>query len=173
MEYELRLRAQEEHARKMREMIGDNERSIKSKKCRFDEIGYNWILPADAILLFANLILAIISLGSWWATIFVRLLRVGIGLLTYRYYKKLRSDKNRIRYLYFETVTRALTLIMYFMMSIAFAYDLPHHFCTEFIDVRISKEVSCTWQAFGFRIVFMIIYAPIEVICFLVVRRNN
>ena len=77
-----------------------------------------------------------------------------------------------------EYVIRGATLVLYFLLSFGFATYLPKRFCHLFNGVFSSKRtqdemVTCVWQVFGFRMVFMLLYLPIEMILFAVVYRHS
>jgi len=81
-------------------------------------------------------------------------------------------------YLKFEIVWRWLSLLIYIIISIAVSISLPESFCDLWTKMSgdnpstSSTEIGCKWQMFGFRVVFMIIYLPLDFIMALVVLRH-
>lgn len=74
-------------------------------------------------------------------------------------------------------IHRIVSIALYTILSICFMFWLPEKFCELWRELAAdtqgtSGEIACKWQIFGFRIVFMIIYFPLDAIITLVVIRQ-
>jgi hypothetical protein len=67
---------------------------------------------------------------------------------------------------------------LFIAFSLGFCTYLPENFCLLFkkaftkIGVTSQQANACKWRVFGVRFLILILYFPIEVMCFCVVRRN-
>ena len=72
-----------------------------------------------------------------------------------------------------------MTLVLYILLSLGFSSYLPLKFCHLFDGLLGSTRTNddeiqtCRWQIFGFRIVFMVLYFPVELITMAVVYRHS
>ena len=140
---------------------------------------YNFIWRMDIALCVLQLVISLIYMGSWFTLVLVRIPRVAISIFSQRCFFKIRDADRRIRYLKFEWVARLVTNVLYVLLSIGWSVWLAGRFCEMFEGVfehirgrRVGHEYECQWQVFGFRLVFMILYYPLEYITFAVVRRH-
>lgn len=67
---------------------------------------------------------------------------------------------------------RLATLVIYVIISFGFSIYLPKNFC-ELVNVETENFNSCKWQVFGFRLVFILLYLPVEILTLAVVYRNS
>lgn len=70
-----------------------------------------------------------------------------------------------------DWILRLVTLIFYVGLSFGFSIWLPEQFC-DLIGQNKDTFSSCKWQVFGFRLVFILLYLPIELVTLAVVYRN-
>lgn len=70
-----------------------------------------------------------------------------------------------------DFILRLVTLIFYICLSFGFSIWLPEHFCELIVDNKDAFS-SCKWQVFGFRLVFILLYLPVELVTLAVVYRN-
>ena len=69
-----------------------------------------------------------------------------------------------------DVIFRALTILVYVVISLATSVQLPEKFC-ELIGQEDDSFTSCKWQVFGFRLVFILLTFPLEIVFFAVVYR--
>ena len=70
-----------------------------------------------------------------------------------------------------DWIVRLVTLGFYICLSFGFSTWLPEHFC-ELIGQDGDTFSSCKWQVFGFRLVFILLYMPVEMVMLAVVYRH-
>ena len=70
-----------------------------------------------------------------------------------------------------DWILRCVTLGIYVCLSFGFSTWLPERFC-ELIGKSEDSFSSCKWQVFGFRLVFILLYLPLELVALAVVYRN-
>lgn len=167
------------HQGYVKQLIIQNNEAVQKQKFRFDEVDYNFIWRMDIALCVLQLVISLIYMGSWFTLVLVRIPRVVISIFSQRCFFKIRDADRRISYLKFEWVARLVTNVLYVLLSIGWSVWLAGRFCEMFEGVfehirgrRVGHEYECQWQVFGFRLVFMILYYPLEYITFAVVRRH-
>ena len=70
-----------------------------------------------------------------------------------------------------DWILRCVTLGFYICLSFGFSTWLPEQFC-ELIGKDKDSFSSCKWQVFGFRLVFILLYLPLELLALAVVYRH-
>ena len=72
----------------------------------------------------------------------------------------------------FDWILRLVTLIIYIGIAFGFSIELPKQFC-DLIGVKEDPAfTSCKWQVFGFRIIFILLSLPVELLMLAVVYRH-
>ena len=72
----------------------------------------------------------------------------------------------------FDWIQRLVTLIIYIGIAFGFSIELPKQFC-DLIGVKEDPAfTSCKWQVFGFRIIFILLSLPVELLMLAVVYRH-
>ena len=122
-------------------------------------------------MLAIQFVVSIIYIGSWVTFILVRIPRVVWGLLMQKFKLNIFLSARGINIMKADWILRLTTLVIYIGLSFGFSVWLPEHFC-ELMSVSEDSFSSCKWQVFGFRLVFILMYLPIELIMLAVVYRN-
>ena len=116
-------------------------------------------------------VISIIYIGSWWTFLFVRIPRVVMGLIWSKWKLQIFNSNKAMCMLKADWILRVATLGLYLLISFGFSVWLPRNFC-ELIGTDKDELSSCKWQVFGFRLVFMLMFIPIECLMLAVVYRN-
>ena len=116
-------------------------------------------------------VISIIYIGSWVTFLFVRIPRVVLGLILTKWKLKIFRSNHGICAMKMDWIVRATTAIIYVVFSFGFSVYLPKNFC-ELFDVEDANFNECKWQVFGFRLVFILLYLPLEFLALAVVYRN-
>ena len=162
----------------LKKMIIENNEQIRRQRFRFDEIAYKHVFRFDLLMLGVQLIVSILYIGSWFTMGLVRIPRVLIGCVTTQCLVKISDLNRRTMFLKFEWIMRLVTVAIYFIVSFASSVYLPKQFCHLFDGIFSSTRdnetnITCVWQVFGFRMVFMLLYLPVEFLIYAVVYRHS
>ena len=125
-----------------------------------------------------QVVISILHIGSWFTLAAVRVPRILTSCCLGSCTMRVQDLSRRKKCIKSEGVIRLVTLILYFLISFGFSVYLPKEFCHLFDGVFSSRRTedemsSCIWQLFGFRMIFMLICLPIELICYFIVRRHS
>ena len=69
-----------------------------------------------------------------------------------------------------DWIFRIVTAFMYIIIALATSVRMPELFC-DFIGQSEEDFESCKWQVFGFRLIFILLGIPLEMLLFAVVYR--
>ena len=116
-------------------------------------------------------VISIIYLGSWVTFVIVRLPRVFWGCVLSHCQRRIIKSKSAQCMMKTDWILRCVTLGIYICVSFGFSTWLPERFC-ELIGQNEDSFSSCKWQVFGFRLVFILLYLPLELVALAVVYRN-
>ena len=146
---------------------------MRKQRFRFDTLDHSLVLRQDIAMIAIQFVISIIYIGSWWTFLLVRTPRVIMGLISNKYRLQIFNSSKAMCMLKADWITRVVTIAFYLLISFGFSVQLPMDFC-ELIgnDPKDDSFSSCKWQTFGFRLVFMLLFIPIELLMFAVVYRN-
>mmetsp|Transcript_1141 Transcript_1141/g.1699 ORF Transcript_1141/g.1699 Transcript_1141/m.1699 type:complete len:209 (-) Transcript_1141:766-1392(-) len=116
-------------------------------------------------------VISIIYLGSWLTFLLVRVPRVCWGLALLKWKKKVFLSRSGILIMKMDWMIRMATMFFYLIFSLGFSVWLPAQYC-ELIGSEPDSFASCKWQVFGFRIIFILMSYPTELLMLAVVYRN-
>ena len=122
-------------------------------------------------MLALQFIVSIIYLGSWLTFFFVRVPRVLWGWALLKWKFEVFTSHRGICLLKAEWILRLSTLALYVCLALGFSVWLPEQFC-ELIGEDKDSFTSCKWQVFGFRIIFILLSLPMELLALAVVYRH-
>ena len=118
-------------------------------------------------------------MGSWVTFLLVRLPRLGMSIFSAKFFHRVVTVDRKIKFLDWEWKVRAITVALYIVLSLGFSVWLPGQFCKLFSGIffqlgrTASQAMACKWQVFGFRLVFMVLYFPVDIILFCVTYRHT
>ena len=144
---------------------------MRKQRFRFDTLNHALVLKFDTAMLAIQLVISIIYIGSWYTFLLVRLPRVVWGYTIS--YCKMRIFKSPRGLCLQKTdwILRLVTMAIYLVVSFGFSVWLSEEFC-ELIGSEPDTFDSCKWQVFGFRMIFMLLFVPVELLQLAVVYRN-
>lgn len=154
----------------VKRMVIQNQQRVKKQRFRFDTIDYALVLKFDIAMLAIQFLVSIIYIGSWITFILVRLFRVLWGLAMKKWRLGLLHSPRAAKWIKADYIGRLVTVVIYFGVSFGFSVMLPRQFC-DLMGTDEDEFSSCKWQVFGFRMVFMLMFIPIELILLAVVYR--
>jgi hypothetical protein len=102
-----------------------------------------------------------------------------MGLFTIRkiYKRWIDTKEGDLKFYKAQRIFRIATMCLALVLEISCATFLADHYCyywgvKETVTMRrVSQTVACKWQMFGFRMVYVVVYFPIDFIMMLVVIR--
>ena len=155
----------------VKRMVIQNQQRMRKQRFRFDTIDTAFVFKSDIAMILIQFVVSIIYLGSWLTFIMVRVPRLIWGCaMTTQKLRIFRSNKG-VCMMKADYIVRLVTLAFYICLSFGFSIWLPEQFCL-LIGKDDASFSSCKWQVFGFRLVFILLYLPVELVTLAVVYRN-
>ena len=145
---------------------------MRKQRFRFDTIDTSIILKSDIAMILIQFVVSIIYLGSWVTFLLVRVPRLVWGCVMAQWKLKIFKSNSAQCMMKADWILRLTTLIFYVLLSFGFSIWLPERFCELIGKDEDEAFSSCKWQVFGFRLVFILLYLPVELITLAVVYRN-
>jgi len=119
-----------------------------------------------------QLVISIIYIGSWVTFCLVKIPRIFWGLIFAKWRLKILNSPRSRCIMMADWILRLVTLLIYVGIAFGFSIELPKQFCNLIGIKEDPAFTSCKWQVFGFRIVFILLSLPIELLMLAVVYRH-
>jgi hypothetical protein len=153
------------------------EKVTLQQTARCDEFSYDWVFPLDLFFMIVSFITAFLYLDSWVTFAVVWAPRVAVDIIS-KYATKKMTKIRVARWHKVEWVFRAISVIIFIILSFGFSTWLSEKFCQTYknsfakMGLTSARLNSCKWQTFGIRMLCVLLYLPVEAMLFIVIKRH-